>query len=108
MKFHKHLYTGASIKNPKAVKWKLKMNAGLLGIFVIALADGENQLEIYNAAFLKQKLHRRFWPPYIIGIARSQEEAMEIIEKIAAECLAATGTARLKDYLIGADKKEKP
>lgn len=100
MKFYKHLYIGASIKYPKAVKWRLKINAGLLGIFVITLAEGENQLEIYNAAFLKQRLHRKFWPPYIIGIASGQDEAMKIIEKIAAECLLATGTARLKDYLL--------
>ncbi|MCL2719353.1 MAG: hypothetical protein FWE14_11305 [Lachnospiraceae bacterium] len=104
MKFYKHLYIGESIKNPAAVKLKLKVNAGLFGIFIITLAEGENQLEIYHAAFLKQKLHRKYWPPYIIGIANGQEEAVNIVGKIAEECVKATGNAKLKDYLMGPDK----
>ena len=105
MKFHKHLYIGKTIKNPKTVKMKLRINAGLLGIFIITLADGTDQLEIYHAAFLKQKLHRKLWPPYVIGIASSKEEAMEMVTQITGECYNATGTARLKDYLLGSDKR---
>ncbi|MCL2052313.1 MAG: hypothetical protein FWG91_11405 [Lachnospiraceae bacterium] len=100
MKFYKHLYVGASIKNPKAVKIKLKINAGLIGIYIVALADGPDQLEFYHAALLKQKLLRKLCPPYIIGIAKGREEAENIIEKIAGECYEKTGTAKLKDYLL--------
>ena len=105
MKFYKHLYIGKSIKNPGMVKLKLRTNAGLFGIYVITLAEGENQLEIYSAALLKQKLHRKLWPPYIIGIANGQEEAVGIVGQIAEECIKATGNAMLKDYLLGPGKQ---
>lgn len=105
MKFYKHLYIGETVKNSGMVKWKLKANAGLFGIFVITLAEGTDQLEIYDAAFLKQKRHRKFWPPYIIGIANGQEEAVKMVEQIASECVLATGGAQLKDYLLELEKK---
>jgi len=101
MKFHKHLYIGKSIKNPNVIKMKLKINSELLGIFIITLSGGCDQLEIYDAAYLKQKLHRKLWPPYIIGIASGQEEAMEIVRQIAEMCYKETGTANIKDYLLG-------
>jgi len=101
MKFHKHLYIGESIKNPNAVKWKLRINADLLGIFVITLSGGSDQLEIYDAVFLKQKLHRKLWPPYVVGMASGQAEAMEIVRHIVDLCYKETGTANIKDYLNG-------
>lgn len=105
MKFYKHLYIGDSIKNPEIVKWKLRINSGQLSVFVIALAKGDDQLELYHAGLLKQKLLRRYFPPYIIGIAGGREEAMGIIEKITSDCYALTGNANLKDYLLGTGRK---
>ena len=104
MKFYKHLYISKTIKNPNLVKWKLRIKNDLLGIFVISIATGSDQLEIYDAAFLNQKLHRKLWPPYIIGLTTTQEEAMNMVGQIAAECYEATGTAKIKDYLLGLDK----
>jgi hypothetical protein len=100
MKFYKHLYIGDSVKNPDKIKWQLRMNAGQFGVYVIALAADGDQLEYYHAAFLKQKQLRRLYPPYIIGIANGQDEAQEIVAKIAGDCYAATGTANLKEYLL--------
>ena len=105
MKFYRHLYVGDSVKNPRMVKWKLRTGAGLFGVYVIAFADGDDQLEFYNAAFLKQKELRKMWPPYIIGIANGRLEATQIIEKIVSECYNATGAANLKDYLLGQNKR---
>ncbi|MCL2253842.1 MAG: hypothetical protein FWC09_05295 [Lachnospiraceae bacterium] len=100
IKFYKHLYIGESIKNPEKVKWKLKVNAGQLSIFVITLAEGSDQLEFYHAAFLKQKILRKHLKPYVVGIAGGREEAFLIIEGIVSECFEATGDANLKNYLL--------
>lgn len=98
MKFYKDLYIGASVKKPEKVRWKLKVHAGQLNIYVIAMAEGDNQLEFYHCAFLKQKYYRKH-PPYVIGIAGGREEALQIVAQITAECYGATKTANLKDYL---------
>jgi len=101
MKFHKHLYISDSLKNPGKIKWKLRINAGLPGVYVIALATGPDQLEFYDAALLKQKNFRRLNPPHVVGLATSHAEAMEIVQKITAECYDKTGGADIKAYLKG-------
>lgn len=98
MKFYKNLYVGDTVKNPEKVKWKLKHRAGQMNIYVIAFAEGSDQLEFYHCAFLKQKYYRKH-APYIIGIANGREEAVEIVERIAMECFKAGRGGNLKDYL---------
>lgn len=99
MKFYKKLYIGDTIKKPRRVKWKLKHNAGQLNIFVLTLAEGNDQLEIYHCAFLQQAYYKKN-PPYVIGIANGYEEAVAIVCKITEETLLATGGANLKEYLF--------
>ncbi len=99
MKFYKNLYVGDTVKKPEKVKWKLKHRAGQMNIFIIAVAEGSDQLEIYHCAFLQQKYYRKH-PPYIIGIAVGHEEAVGIVEQITRECVEATGTCNLKEYLL--------
>lgn len=99
MKFYKDLYLGESVKNPSMVKWKLKVNAGQLGVYIIALCKGLDQLEIYHCAYLQQKYYRRN-PPYIIGLAGSYEEAVDIVKKIAEESFAQSQNCDLKNYLL--------
>ena len=97
MKFYKHLYIGDTVTNPAKVKRKLKLHAGV-GVYVIALSKGPDQLEIFHAGYLKQKYYR-FHPPVIIGIASDHEEAVEIVIQITRECLDTTGGCNLKEYL---------
>lgn len=97
MKFYKHLYIGDTIKNPAKMKRKLRMHSGV-NIFVIAIAQGADQLEIYHSAYLKQKYYR-YHPPIIIGIASDYKEALQIVLKITEECVLKTGNCNLKDYL---------
>lgn len=99
MKFYKNLYTGESIKNPNKVKWKLRSGAGQFHVYIIALAEGNDQLEIYHCAFLQQKYYRKN-PPYIIGIAGSYEEAVELVVNITKAAVAESGYADLKKYLF--------
>lgn len=99
MKFYKNLYIGDTVKKPEKVKWKLKHNAGQMNIYVITIAEGNDQLEFYHCAFLQQKYYRKH-PPYIIGIAGGQQEALAIVEQIVKECFDATQSCKLKEYLL--------
>lgn len=97
MKFYKYLYIGDTIKDPVKVKRKLKRHAGQL-IYVICIAQGADQLEIFHSAYLKQKYYR-LHPPVIIGIAGDYGEAVSLVVQITKECLEATGNCNLKEYL---------
>ena len=99
MKFFKYLYIGDTVKEPAKVKRRLKRHAGQQ-IYVIAIAEGNNQLEIYHCAYLKQSYYR-YHPPVIVGIASDYEEAVGIIVKITEECLKESGNCNLKEYLKG-------
>lgn len=99
MKFYKNLYIGETIKNPNKVKRKLRRNAGQLNIYVIALAGGGDQLEIYHCGYLQQSYYRKH-PPYIIGIGNGYEEAVNTVVKIVEETLENTGTPNIKNYLF--------
>lgn len=106
MKFYKNLYIGDNVNNAATVKTKLKIHA-LVNVYVIALAQGNDQLEIYHAAYLKQKYYRKH-PPVIIGIAADYEEAVEIVRKITDECVRETGECDLKGYLKKKVKINRP
>lgn len=99
MKFYKNLYAGDTVKKTNQIKWKLKRGAKLPNIYVIALASGEDQLEIYHSLLLQQPYYKEK-DPYIIGIAGNQEEAVTLVCRITEEAIAQNGTADLKQYLI--------
>jgi len=102
MKFYKNLYVGNTVRDVHKVKRKLSTNAGQLGIYVIALCRGRDQLEIYHCALLQQRYYKKN-PPYIIGIANGYEESLEIVKQIAEETYRQRGDCDLKKYLL--DKK---
>ncbi len=103
MKFYKNLYVGESVKNPRKIKRKLNTNAGLVGVYVITLCNGPDQLEIYSSTVLMQPFYRHT-PLYVIGIAGSYEEAVEIVEKIAEQSYLQNGDCDLKKYLLDEDR----
>lgn len=104
MKFYRYLYVGDKIKEPAKVKRKLKHHGGQF-VYVICLAKGDDQLEIYHSAYLKQPYYR-YHPPVVVGIASDYEEAVEIVVTITKECLAATGGCNLKEYLKQKTRKQ--
>ena len=59
MKFYKYLYIGDTVKDPAKAKRKLKLHAGQL-VYVICIAQGNDQLEIFHSAYLKQKYYRLY------------------------------------------------
>lgn len=99
MKFYKNLYLGDTITNPERIKRKLKLHKKMLSVYIIAYAKENRQLEIYNSLLLQQWYYKEN-PPYVIGIAGSEEEAYEIIRQMTEEAIQATGKPDLLAYLF--------
>ena len=99
MKFYKNLYIGDTIKKPEKIKRKLRKYAKLNNVWLIAYLSQNRQLEIYHSLMLQQYYYKEN-PPYIIGIAGSQEEAAQIICQIAEEAVRESGSADLVTYLF--------
>ncbi len=97
MKFYKYLYVGDTVTDPARIRRRLKLHAGV-NAYVIAMAKGPDQLEIYHTGYLKQRYYRAH-PPIIVGIASSRQEAVEIVVQITQECLDTTGNCNLREYL---------
>lgn len=100
MRFHKNLYVGKSIKHPDRVKRKLRVAAGQFQVYLITISsNGNNQLECFHNALLKQKIFYR-QDHLVVGIAGSYEEALSLILQITEECVNATGTGNIKEFLL--------
>ena len=100
MRFYNKLYVGESIKHPQRVKWKLRIAAGQLRVYLITISqNGDNQLECFHNGLLKQKLFDR-QNLFVVGIAGSYKEALGLIENITKDCVEATKTANIKAFLL--------
>lgn len=99
MKFYKNLYIGDTVKNPGKIKRKLKKNAMLPNIYIIAYMKELNRLEIYPGLMMQQYYFKEH-APYVIGLAGGQDEAAQMIGRIAEDALRTTGRADLIGYLM--------
>lgn len=99
MKYYRYLYKSDSIKNLDKLKLKLNLHRGLNDFYVIFWARGNNQLEIINAALLKQHYLQIKTLP-VIGISKTYEEAVEIVVKITEDSLKYTKNADIKNFLL--------
>ncbi len=100
MRFYNKLYVGESIKKPERVKWKLRVAAGQFQVYLITLSQSdEDQLECFHNGLLKQKVFRK-QDFFVIGIAGNYEEALSLIKQITQECVEATGTGNIKEFLL--------
>lgn len=97
MRFYKFLYVGEQVKHVHLIKQKLRVHA-YVNIYLITLSSGDDQLEIYQAALLKQRYFRKH-APIVIGIAADHAEAVGLVERIVQESLQRTGACDLKAYL---------
>lgn len=99
MKFYHKLYVGDKVKNLLLIKNKLRMGIGTIKVYIISLSNGTDQLDIFHAGLLKQK-YLRSHTCYIIGIASSYQEAIQMVVDITKEVVQETGTADIKSYLL--------
>ena len=107
MEFYRDLYVGESlIKKQNKVVRKLSRNIGQLSIYVITLAEGKDLLEIYHCGILKQKYLKKV-SPFIVGIAKGYDEAIELMQVIVNDTFDATGNYQVKDYIMKQQNKAK-
>ena len=107
VKFYKYLYTTEKYKSKKdKICRKLKWNMGQINVYVIALSTGEDQLEIFHSALLKQKAFRKNNPVFVVGIANGYGEAVELIQTIVQDIYEKTGTADIKEYILAKHYQE--
>lgn len=101
MKFYTSLYVGASVKKPKKVIRQLKSGHGLLlsDTHVITFAHGTDQLEIFSAKYLLQPYYKKN-PPFVVGISKGYDEAVELVTQIVQESINTRGDCDLKTYLM--------
>lgn len=102
LRFHPYLYLGESISERKVdkIKRKLQHNPLLVNAYLLVRAQNPNdQLEIFDAKQLVWRYYREN-PPYVIGIAMHYDEAVQLVEQIAADCMRERGDCSLKEYLM--------
>lgn len=99
--YHPKLYLGESMNYGDMVKIKAQFNIqpSKVDIFLITRSMNEHdQLDIFHAKYLEQKYYTDH-PVYVFGMAKSKEEAINLIEKLMQECVTARGDANLTAYL---------
>ncbi|MCR4754841.1 MAG: hypothetical protein K5868_04825 [Lachnospiraceae bacterium] len=98
MRFHKEMYVAPSVKNVLKTRWKLRTGRGSLNIYVIVLNHDSKKVEYFHNGMLKQRiLHNR--DLYIVGLARSGQECMELIERMMQDAYEATGEYDIYKYM---------
>lgn len=99
MKFYRRLYVGESVKKVNRVKWKLYTGAGQFQIYLIALSNSSDQLDIFHCSLLKQK-HFDRKHLYVVGLAGDRGEAYQLVGKMLADTLENGMGGDIKGYLL--------
>lgn len=98
MHFYKRLYMTESLKKKKRqIVWKLKTKKFMPSVYVIALSEGEDLLEIYHSALLKQPYYKNS-QPFIVGIAKNYGEAVELIQEILTDVKHKNGNYNVREF----------
>lgn len=98
MEIYQPLYLSPTVTRPDKLIKKLEKGSKTARFFVLTLAPGNAQLEIYQAFILSQAYYRNI-PRVVIGLATDYHEAVELVKQIAEEAFAKNGDCNLKDYL---------
>ena len=99
MRFLKEMYVGEGIKNKQTILWKLKHGVGMLDIYVISIANGNDQLDCMKCSYFKQKAIRDSIG-LIVGLAKGYSEAQNLMISMIEESIQETGSANVKEYLM--------
>lgn len=100
MKFYRNLYVSESLKKKKdKIIQKMKQGKYPLTIYILALIEeGENQMEFYSAALLRQKVVSDDGI-FVVGIAADYDDAVYLVEDIAKEVYEKTGDLDIRSYI---------
>jgi len=100
MHFSKKLYMSPSLeKKRRKIIWKLRTGRPQPMIYMVALAKGEDLLEIYHSGMLKQRYYKKKDnSPYIVGIANGYSDAVDLVTQMLQDVYTATGSYDVKAY----------
>lgn len=100
MKFYRNLYVSESLEKKKdKIIQKMKQGKYPLTIYILALIEeGENQMEFYSAALLRQKVVSDDGI-FVVGIAAGYDDAVYLVEDIAKEVYEKTGDLDIRSYI---------
>lgn len=92
IRYCENLYlTDSTEKNLNKIKRKLRLGAGMAGIFVIELSSNPNDMfEIIHASMFKIRRIRHA-DHFVIGLAESRRKAYGIVEDIITGHYSKTG-----------------
>ena len=99
------LYLSDSINYGDIFRIKRNLSTSPLkaDVYLIVRSINENeQLDIFHSKYLPQKfynLHDKSL--HVVGLTKTKEEALSIVEKIAQDCINSRGDANIIKYLIG-------
>ena len=101
MKWAKKLLFGEQAgKKRTSYLWKLKRGKGVPGLSAIVLSEtSPNQFDIIDTGLLMWKKYPKE-DLILVGIAKGQDEAMEVISRLSEEVFKETGTADMKSYVM--------
>lgn len=98
MRFYKKLYISTALqKKKRQVVRKLKAGKKQPFLYVIALSEQNDLMEIYHSLLLQQPYYHKN-PPYIIGLAESYDSAVSLVQTILMDVYALTGGYDVKAF----------
>lgn len=100
MEFSDKMYIGSNAAEKiDQIKNRLIKNEFVPFVHVITLPlTDDGVLEIYPAYILRQKLYQSM-PIKVVGIAADHGEACRLVQQMADDCMRATGSVDLRNYL---------
>ena len=101
MEFYCNLYVSECWQKKKArIIEKLKKNRIQPQVYVIALAQGEqNQLEFFSSILLKQHVFEHA-DLFIVGIADGYLDALYLVEEMTEAAYRETGNADIREWIL--------
>lgn len=100
--YREDLYLSESIDVTKLDKIKktLERRPLVSGVFVIAISQNtSDQLDIISSKMLTQRYYVNN-PLTIVGLAKSNEEALSVVKRIVEDCMKVRGDCAIKEYLL--------
>lgn len=87
-------------KKKKKIMKKLASNSLQPFVYIITLAQGEqNHLEFYSSVLLRQHVYENT-PLFVVGIADGYDGAVVLVEHIAEDVYSETGETDIREYIL--------
>lgn len=106
MKYYYALYMDEYAKEKQVdIIKKIENDKWQMNIYLVALTKNEkNHMEIFHSVLLMQKAVAKE-DLFVVGIANSYFEALELVEKITQEVYDETGGADIRNFILQKQRK---